>query len=37
MATDPLAAWLWITLGLFVASGLVLLVRRTGGRRRRAA
>jgi hypothetical protein len=33
-ATDPLEAWLWITLGLFVVSGLVLAARLLVDRRR---
>jgi hypothetical protein len=32
-ATDPLEAWLWITLGLFVVSGAVLAIRLISERR----
>ncbi|WP_205695964.1 hypothetical protein [Conexibacter sp. SYSU D00693] len=32
-ATDPLEAWLWITLGLFAVSGLVLALRLLRARR----
>jgi hypothetical protein len=35
-ATDPLEAWLWITLGLFVVSGAALAARSMVDRRRRA-
>ena len=36
-ATDPLEAWLWITLGLFVVSGATLAVRLLMDRRGQAA
>ena len=35
-ATDPLEAWLWITLGLFVVSGAALAIRLLLERRRQA-
>jgi hypothetical protein len=36
-ATDPLEAWLWITLGLFVVSGAALALRLLAERRRSAS